>query len=694
MSPAPLVRLLLLMGTVGLGSPHARADGDAAAREPETPALETSAFETPAPETPALETTVRERAAPMSASEARLDADELARVGRRSSDDLLRAAPGVHVVQHGSDGKGPQLFLRGFDAAHGADVEVLLDGVPLNEPANVHGHGYLDLSLVIPELVSSLEVQPGAFALDQGPFALAGSLALDTGVARRGLSLRYELGDTHRHRAVVLHAEGPTAPERYAALELVHDDGFGPRRTHDRVALARREAWSVGRAHVDVGVLGAASFFELPGAVRLDDVERGRLGLYDSYADDGAGSSLQGLAHAGVRLRAYPWRGRLRAWAGARELRLDDNYTGALVDARGDRFLQRESSWRAGASARGSAAWLSRTRLYGLVEARTALVSQSAHRLSLAGALLERTSARRFSYSLASAGVGVTGTWFPGLRLDLGLRADAAHALLLDAPADTPSTIGAALSPRLRVSAPAGLDGLRAFLALGRGVRPPELGSSSTTGALATLPGVSVGEQAEVGLRYRSDDERIDVVAAAWGSYLSAEVLFDHPTGTTIATSASRRLGADLRAAFSPLPGLALGASLTAVDARFVTDDEGAPWFAGAPVPGVPPLLALLSGSWERGPLLLSLRGRGLSPRPLRYGASAPAVVVLDALARYVVGPAAFDLQLDNVLDARYAEGAYSYASRWRSDDVSELPRVHVVPGAPRLVRLGLTFTL
>src|SRR5690606_4228315 len=155
----------------------------------------------------------------------------------------------------------------------------------------------------------------------------------------------------------------------------------------------------------------------------------------------------------------------------------------------------------------------------------------------------------------------------------------------------------------------------------------------------------------------------------------------------------SRRVGADLGVQLAPLPGLLFGANVSAVDARFVVDDADDPWFQGAPVPGVPPLLALLQGSFERGPLLFSLRGRGLAARPLRYGAASPRVLVVDALARFTRGAASFDLQIDNLLDARYAEGAYSYASRWHRDDVSELPSIHVAPGAPRLVRLGLTYT-
>ena len=48
---------------------------------------------------------------------------------KTSPNDILRVVPGLLAVQHQGGGKADQLFLRGFDADHGTDVAVFVDGV-------------------------------------------------------------------------------------------------------------------------------------------------------------------------------------------------------------------------------------------------------------------------------------------------------------------------------------------------------------------------------------------------------------------------------------------------------------------------------------------------------------------------------------------------------------------------------------
>ena len=86
---------------------------------------------------------------------------------RHTAGDFIELVPGFQIVQHGNEGKGHQFFVRGFDAVHGADVEVRLEGIPLNEPSNIHGNGYLDLAFIIPEAVLALDARKGAFEIGQ-----------------------------------------------------------------------------------------------------------------------------------------------------------------------------------------------------------------------------------------------------------------------------------------------------------------------------------------------------------------------------------------------------------------------------------------------------------------------------------------------------------------------------------------------
>ena len=50
----------------------------------------------------------------------------------RSAQDILRTVPGLFIGQHQGGGKSEQIFLRGFDIDHGTDINVTVDGLPVN----------------------------------------------------------------------------------------------------------------------------------------------------------------------------------------------------------------------------------------------------------------------------------------------------------------------------------------------------------------------------------------------------------------------------------------------------------------------------------------------------------------------------------------------------------------------------------
>ena len=64
----------------------------------------------------------------------------------------------MQVAQHGGGGKADQYLIRGFDADHGTDFALYVDGIPVNMVSHAHGQGYADLGHVIPETVREVEV--------------------------------------------------------------------------------------------------------------------------------------------------------------------------------------------------------------------------------------------------------------------------------------------------------------------------------------------------------------------------------------------------------------------------------------------------------------------------------------------------------------------------------------------------------
>src|SRR5262249_50882977 len=75
--------------------------------------------------------------------------------------DVLRLVPGLIIGQHQGGGKAEQYLLRGFDADHGTDLALYVDGLPVNLRSHAHGQGYADLHFLIPETVKFVDVLKG-----------------------------------------------------------------------------------------------------------------------------------------------------------------------------------------------------------------------------------------------------------------------------------------------------------------------------------------------------------------------------------------------------------------------------------------------------------------------------------------------------------------------------------------------------
>ncbi len=90
--------------------------------------------------------------------------------------DILRVTPGLVIVQHSGGGKANQYFLRGFDADHGTDLLLMIDGVPINMVSHAHGQGFADTNFIIPEVVERVEITKGPYFVSQGDLATAGAV--------------------------------------------------------------------------------------------------------------------------------------------------------------------------------------------------------------------------------------------------------------------------------------------------------------------------------------------------------------------------------------------------------------------------------------------------------------------------------------------------------------------------------------
>src|SRR3984885_10576814 len=122
----------------------------------------------------------------------------------KSAQDLLRLVPGLFIAQHQGGGKAEQIFLRGFDADHGTDVNISADGVPVNLVSQAHGQGYADLHFLIPETVAGYDFGKGPYYTTKGDLCTAGYVAYDTKNVLENNMVKLEAGQFTTGRIVAL----------------------------------------------------------------------------------------------------------------------------------------------------------------------------------------------------------------------------------------------------------------------------------------------------------------------------------------------------------------------------------------------------------------------------------------------------------------------------------------------------------
>ena len=122
----------------------------------------------------------------------------------RSAQDLLRLVPGLFIAQQVGGGKAEQIFLRGFDADHGTDVNISVDDMPVNLPSHAHGQGWADLHFLIPETVGGYDFGKGPYYANKGDFATAGYVNYKTLNVLDKSMVKVEVGQYNTFREVAM----------------------------------------------------------------------------------------------------------------------------------------------------------------------------------------------------------------------------------------------------------------------------------------------------------------------------------------------------------------------------------------------------------------------------------------------------------------------------------------------------------
>jgi len=151
-----------------------------------------------------------------------------------TAQDLLKLVPGLFIAQHAGGGKAEQIFLRGFDIDHGTDINLQVDGMPVNMISHAHGQGYADLHFVIPETIDDFSVYKGPYFSKFGDLGTSGSVDFKTKNSIEKSMGLLEFGSYDYYRALAMvkvlgensHLFSKNKEDLYLAGEYAASNGY------------------------------------------------------------------------------------------------------------------------------------------------------------------------------------------------------------------------------------------------------------------------------------------------------------------------------------------------------------------------------------------------------------------------------------------------------------------------------------
>ncbi len=488
--------------------------------------------------------------------------------------DILQVVPGLYVNQHAGGGKANQYFLRGFDADHGTDLALSVDGVPVNLVSHGHGQGYADLNWIIPEVIERVEVFKGPYFAQHGDLATAGAINLVTRSHSDQSSLTLSGGSFGTYRGLVMAAPEVEGWSPIIAAQISGTNGpfLNPEKL-ERYSLFSKVTHPLSE-HVtfSLALTAYGSGWNASGQLPLREVSAGRLDRFGSIDPTDGGNSQRQSLYATLRaLTSDDGEINVMAYAVLYRLTIFSNFTFFSVDpVDGDQIQQHDDRFLAGA--RASYRFIRRA---GLLTFDTTFGTQL--RIDDIHNSLRRTKARRelSTTVLADVREGSLGVYLQEeisfgkwARLILGARGDYFGFDVTDRLDSVNSGVAQAqkISPKasLVVSVIPHTD---IYVNFGYGFHSNDARGVTRDVDPATPFARALGS--EVGARTQLFD-RVEIAASAFLLDLESELVWVGDDGSTEARGPTRRLGVEGEARVKILPWLTADLDVTWTRATFV----------------------------------------------------------------------------------------------------------------------------
>jgi hypothetical protein len=608
--------------------------------------------------------------------------------------DVLRLIPGLIISQHQGGGKAEQYLIRGFDADHGTDIAIFVDGLPVNLRSHAHGQGYADLHFLIPETVREVNVLKGPYFPEYGDFATAAAVNFVTLDSVKENRFEIAGGSFNTQRYLALFSPTVDRIKSLVALEgyrtdgpLEHPNGYLRFNAFGKASASVTEnaTLSLSGSHYRAEWHGSG---EIP--------ERAvRAGLITRFGSiDPTEGGVTERTNVNAEFRWSPSdkdQLTVHAYATYYVLSLFNDFTFFLNDPEhGDEINQRDRRWLAGLDL----SYERKFKPFGVDVTTTAGFQYrlDAPHVVLANAIQRHQTGRVQDVDIVeqsySPFVKIDVVPRPWLRLMTGARGDVFNYDVTQRVNTTDSPLNGNVTrarPNVKANLALGPWAMTEFFAnFGTGFHSNDaraVVADPKQEALPTATGYEVGFRSRV-------IPRVELFATYWFLNLSSELVFSGDAGTTEAQGPSHREGIEFGTKVHLLDWLTANGSFTyTTHAEFTQTRQAIPlapiWTARADLTARLP--------WG---LTSSLEMRYLGDRPADPDrlATARGYTLFNWTGRYRYKVFEAFLSVENLLNREWRESQFFFTSRLAGEPAAGVSDIHFTPGNPRTFLGGVAF--
>ncbi len=611
----------------------------------------------------------------------------------KNTQELLRLVPGLFIAQHAGGGKAEQIFLRGFDVDHGTDVQLSVDGMPVNMVSHAHGQGYADAHFIIPETINNIDFGAGPYYTDHGNLNTAGYVAFSTfeNIAKSRVQIEAGRFSTYRTLAMLdLLKKNKEKQSAYVASEFFYSDG--PTENKQRFnrfnIFGKYNAALSSKTRLGFSASAFSSKWSASGQIPVRAVAAGIINRFGSIDPSEGGNTERYNANLIVTSKlnsASSWQNQL--YYSRYLFNLYSNFTFFLNDqVNGDGIQQQESRNILGFLSTFKKKYflkdaiLNSTGAVGIRhdatnDSRLANVLKRQFLNDLKLGDVTETNAYAFTQHHLSIG-----KW----EFDAGLRFDHFYFNYFDKlsglelPAQNNSIISPKFSAQYNFK-----KGVQLYVKTGKGFHSNDTRVVTDNSVNQVLPaafGIDLGFVLK-------PSKNILINIAAWNLYLQQEFVYVGDAGIVEPSGKSNRRGLDIVARYQISKSLFANANINFTKPRAIDELKGEDFIPLAPtVTSTGGFFYKQSQGFNGG-----LSYRYIKNRPANEDNSivAEGYFLLDASLNYTRKKYEIGLALENIFDVNWNEAQFATESRLQNE-MNPVNELHYTPGTPIFAKLKL----